>query len=183
MDLKNKHKTTRKKAQILKRKVVASAMSFPPLRMLVKNRRAVSAVVSNLILVAAVIVVGFAVLAWEQNQSATYQQNQSATINDNINQIQERLSFEYVNYNGTSLNVYIINSGTIDNVNVSSIQIGNNPQPIAVTKLFCINGTQVNGLKIGQDGYFSVRTSLPSGTNFINITTSRGSNFVTNFEY
>ena len=183
MGIKNKHKTTRKKAQILKRKVVASAMSFPPLRMLVKNRRAVNAVVSNLILVAAVIVVGFAVLAWEQNQSAQYQQTQSGKITQDMNQLQERLSFEYISYNGTSLLVYIMNSGTNNNVNVTSIQLGNY-SPITVNNLYRINGTRVNGLNIGQDGYFTASTSLTQGTNYlIKIITSRGSNFVTNFAY
>jgi hypothetical protein len=82
-----KTRKMRRKARVVKRKITAPLLRFKPIHMLVKNRRAVNAVMSNLILVAAVIVVGFAVLAWEQNQSAQYQQTQSAIINKDVNQL------------------------------------------------------------------------------------------------
>ena len=152
-------------------------------RNLIRNKHAVNAVISNLILISAVIVVGFAVIGWAQYQSTQYQQTQTSLINKDINQLQERLSFEYISYNGSTLKVYIMNPGTNNNVNVTSIQIGTNP-PITVNNLYLTNGTIVSGLKIGQDGYFTVNTSLTSGTTYsIKIITSRGSSFVTNFGY
>jgi hypothetical protein len=76
-----------------------------------------------------------------------------------------------------------MNSGIINNVNVTSVQIGNNPA-ISINNLYRLNGTPVSGLNIGQDGYFTVNTSLSQGTNYsIKIITSRGSSFVTNFAY
>ena len=184
MNLQNSIKATYGKTTGIKRKITASTICFKQLYTIGKNRRAVSVVLSNLILVAAVIVVGFSVIAWEQSQAIQYQQTLSGIINNDMNQLQERLSFEFISYNGTTLKVNIINSGTNNNINVTSIKVGNNPSLI-VDNLYLLDGTQVNGLSVGQDGYFIVNLSpsLTHGTYSIEITTSRRSNFATSFVY
>ena len=159
-------------------------MTLGQKRNLIRNKNAVNAVISNLILISAVIVVGFAVLGWAQTQSTQYQKTQAGIINQDISQLQERLSFEYISYNGSTLKVYIMNSGTNNNVTVSRLQIDTNLPMITVDKLYLTNGTIVSGLKIGQDGYFTANTILTQGTTYsIKIITSRGSSFVTNFAY
>lgn len=184
MKVQTKIKIVYEKAQRIKRKVTASSTCLTPLQRIRTNKRAVSAVLSNLILIAAVIVVGFAVIAWGQNQALQYQQTQSHIINQDINQLQERLSFEYISYDGTTLKVNILNSGTNNNINITNIKVANNPSS-AVNNLYLLNGTQVNGLNIGQDGYFTTQLtpSLTHGTYTIKITTNRGSNFATDFIY
>ncbi len=191
MKTKNKIQTIHKKARRFKQKATKLILSPTPLRMFAKNRTAVSAVVSNIILIAAVIVVGMATLAWTQSQSADYQKTQTGVVNQDISQLQERISFEYISYSSPTLTVYVLNSGTINNVNVTSIQISSNisnsSTPISVNNLYLLNGASVKSLNIGQDGYFKV--SVPNGviipgtnaTNTIKVITSRGSSFVTNF--
>lgn len=184
MKIQNKINKVFEKSQRVIRKITTSSTHLTPLRRIRTNKKAVSAVLSNLILIAAVIVVGFAVVAWGQNQAVQYQQTQSRVINDDINQLQERLSFEYISYDGTVLKVNILNSGTNNNINVTSIKVGNNPS-LTVNNLYFLNGTQVNGLNVGQDGYFTVdfTPSLDHGTYTIKITTNRGSDFAADFVY
>ena len=184
MKLQTKTKITCQKTKNFKQKSTKSTKFLTPLHMIRKNKRAVSAVLSNLILIAAVIVVGLAVIAWGQIQTAQYQQTQSRVINNDINQLQERLSFEFISYDGTTLKVNILNSGTNNNINVTSIKIDNNPS-LPIDNLYLLNGTQVSNLNIGQDGYFTANLTpnLTHGTYQIKITTNRGSNFATNFVY
>jgi hypothetical protein len=171
-----------KKAQRMTRKTARSILGLTPISTLAKNRKAVNAVIANIILVAAVIVVGFATLGWVQSQSTQYQQIQTGVVNRDVSQLQERLSFEYVSYNSHTLTVYLLNSGTSNNVNVTSVQIGSSA-PLSVTNLYLLNGTSVKSLTTGQDGYFTVSgVTLNQGTTYtIRVITSRGSTFVTNF--
>lgn len=66
------------------------------LRKLLKNRRALSDVISNMILLAGVIVIGFIMMVWSQNQAATYNAQYSSAINSNTEQLRERIAFEYI---------------------------------------------------------------------------------------
>jgi hypothetical protein len=179
-------KQNRKKTILkTKNKIIEVFSRCPPSNMsvprLIRNKRAVNAVISNMILIAAVVVVGFAVLAWAQTQSSQYQQAQTGIVNKDINQLQERLSFEYIAYSDGTLTVYIMNTGSIGNVNVTSVQIGSDT-PAAISNLYTLSGTQVSSLNTGQDGYFTVPKSLTQGTNYsIKVITSRGSSFVSTF--
>ena len=182
MDLKNKHKTTRKKAQILKRKVTASAMSFTPLHFLIKNRRAVSAVMSNLILIGAVMAVGLVVLAYARSTSINYQTQYAQTMSSDIGKLKESLTFEYANYDTTSKNltVYFLNSGSVDikithvSVNVSTptfITYDMNHQPISD-----------NVIGSGQEGYLvSNIGNLVNGVYSVKLTSGSDSTFAYNF--
>jgi predicted PurR-regulated permease PerM len=99
MTIKNTHKTLQKKTQSLKR----SMANFVPLCTIVKNKRAVSAVVSNLILIAAVLAIGMVALGYARSASINYQTDYSKTMNSDINKIKESLTFEYAHYS-TSTN-------------------------------------------------------------------------------
>lgn len=172
----------RKQTLRLKQKMTQSILAFTPIRLFSKNKTGVSAVISNIILIAAVIVVGMATLAWVQSQSADYQKTQTGVVNQDVSQLQERLSFEYVSYGNPTLTVYVLNSGTINGLNVTSIQVGANP-PVSVTNLHLLDGTSVKSLNIGQDGYFTanIGTLNPGTTYTIKVITSRGSSFVSNY--
>ncbi len=172
----------RKNHRRFTQKAKQAFLAFKPMRLFSKNKTGVSAVISNIILVAAVIVVGLATLGWVQSQSSQYQQTQTGVVNKDVSQLQERLTFEYIAYSNPTLTVYVLNSGTINGLNVTSVKVGNNA-PVTVTNLHLLNGTSVSSLNTGQDGYFTTSVgTLSAGTTYtIKVITSRGSSFVTNF--
>ena len=104
----------------LRRLSKRSVFAARPLQALTANRRAINAVISNLILIAAVLAVGFTVLIWSQYQSANYQMQYSEDVNNNIAQVQEKIIFQYVGNTGGSLKVYLLNCGS-QNVTVSEV--------------------------------------------------------------
>jgi hypothetical protein len=152
-------------------------------RQLINNRRAVNAVISNLILIAAVIVIGLVAVAYTQNVSSNYQSQYGQTVNNDVNKVKETIKFEYAFYNASTknLNVYFINSGSV-NVNVTGISINGTARSFTLNS---INGaakpTQL--FSVGEEGYFvaSTTTTLASGTYSTKITTGRGSIFAFNF--
>lgn len=147
------------------------------------NKRAVDAVISNIILTGAVIAVSFAVLAWVQYQGSNFQQIQGGAINDDINQLKERVVFECIYYNSSSkiLKVYVMNTGGIGNVSITRAYVNvNSYSPI---QLKSFSGTNIKSLNQTQDGYFSISslTLVSASYNSIKIVTWRGSSFVGNF--
>jgi hypothetical protein len=149
---------------------------------LVANRRAISAVVSNMILIGAVISVGLVVLAWSQYQSANYQMNYTNDVNENIAKVQEKVVFEYVVHNDVSreLKVYLLNCG-IQNVTIHDVyaNVNNVDQHFTNVNLVQLDGSPWadNVLPVNKQGYFSVTVS-GSGTCIVRIITGRGSTFV-----
>ena len=78
---------------------------------LLRGRRAVNVVISNVILVGAVIAVSFVVLFWAQYRSSAYNDEYSEAMNADIAKLKERLAFEYVFYDDDEceLRVYLMN--------------------------------------------------------------------------
>jgi hypothetical protein len=153
---------------------ILAAIPFQTLR---SNRRAINAVISNLILIAAALVVGFVVLAWSQYQSANYQTQYSNDVNSNIAQIQEKVVFEYVVHVGSELRVYLMNCG-IQNVTIHDVYINTNQHLTSVT-LVQFGGTPTadNTLHVDEQAYFSVPVA-DSTSYVVKIVTGRGSTFV-----
>jgi len=151
---------------------------------LFKSKRAVSAVISNIILIAAVITVGFVMLAWSQSQSAIYNNQYSNAIKSDTDQLRERAVFEYIYYDKTAnnLTVYLMNSGTIGGVSIANVYVNNTSYAAPTLRL--LNGTQISSLNATQEGCFSISPSpsLALGKNCpIIIVTGRGSSFVATF--
>ncbi len=154
--------------------------AYNPFQSVFTNKRAINAVVSNLILVAAVIAVGFAVLVWSQYQSAKYQTEYSTDVNANIAQIQEKVVFEYIAHNetGRELVVFLQNCGT-QNVNITRVFVntGQNFTGVTLMRLGTRNPTADNLLHIREEAYFTIPVSdLTVYT--VKIETWRGSTFV-----
>ncbi len=150
---------------------------------LFKNRRGVSAVISNLILIAAVIAVGFTVLVWSQTQSSNYTNMYGNAIKSDTDQLRERLAFEYIHYDSTGLTVYLMNSGTIGDVSIASVYV-DNVSYASPTLHVLSDGTETSSLNATQEGYFTISISpaLAPGTNFpVTVVTGRGSSFVATF--
>jgi len=153
-----------------------------------RDKRAVSAVVSNVILTGAVIMVGFSVLSWMLSQSSISRMQYSEAVNADIDRLKERLGFEYVFYNGTSksLLVYLINCGTVDNVNLTTVYISfaNGTEIKAYSysgfALKSFSGMIIADHKLnrGDEGYVVLSSlNFDSGNYLIRVATKRGSSF------
>lgn len=151
-----------------------------------KTRRAISAVISNMVLLAAVIAAGFVALQYTISTSNTYVTQYGTSAGSSINQLRERVAFEYVFYNSTSktLTAYILNCGKIDNVSISAAYIRNQSTLIYSqtngVPLYFLNNASAQGLNIGQEGKFMLPWTSPSGQTssyMIQILTGRGSFF------
>ena len=151
---------------------------------LLHERRAVSTVVSSVILTGAVIAVSFVVLFWAQYRSSAYNEQYSEAMNADIARLKERLAFEYVFYGGGNLTVYLMNCGTIDNVTIQTVYVKNSTWfktfPKSEIGLKFLNDTGAQDLDMGEEGYFvlSPLSDLMSGKSYsIRIVTKRGSTF------
>ena len=154
---------------------------------LLRGRRAVSVVVSNVILTGAVIAVGFVVLFWARYRASAYNEQFGEAMNADIARLKERLTFEYVFYNRSEskLSVYLMNCGTIDNITIQTVYIrGTTGALIQVNSnitLWHFNGTQITDYDLdrGEEGYFKLSSPyLVLGASYsVRIVTGRGSTF------
>jgi hypothetical protein len=162
------------------------------LRKLLRSRHAISPVISNIILIAAVVSVGFAVLAWAYSSSNSYARQYGGSVLSNVNQLKERLAFEYVFYSSTtkSLSVYIMNYGNVGTVTLATLKVSNSSWTISSTTtitLYLLNSTSTAALGVGQEGNFTLSpfpsssTTLQSGSYTISLVTGRGSSFASTF--
>jgi hypothetical protein len=133
------------------------------------------------ILTGAVIAVSFVVLFWAQYRSSAYNEQYSEAMNADIARLKERLAFEYVFYSGGNLTVYLMNCGTIDNVNITTVYVKNNTwfTPFSSIGLKFLNRISTNDFDIGEEGYFVLSSvSLVAGKSYsVRVVTGRGSTF------
>ena len=181
MKLKLQNKRTKKKTKNNRQKLAKSILAVAPVRKLVRNKRAISAVLSNMILIAAVIAVGFVALIWSQNQASAYQKQYGTEINSNIIQLKERISLEYASYSGGVLRIYLMNSGPVS-VALKSLTISGSVYNI--TNLYNFDtgapfGTTTLNATTGQkEGYIQQSMGSLAGSYLIKIETGMGSSFV-----
>ncbi len=177
----------RQKTQMLKRKAALLMIFLTPARLFAKNRRGISAVISNMILIAAVVTLGLVALGFAQSTSIDYQNNYAKSVNDNISKLKESLVFEYANYAPNNLAVYVLNSGSA-NVTIQSISINNSPialSPSSVSIQRMNDSVAINDYVIGSGVGVKISvldtSSVHSPESAIVITTGSGSNFVYTF--
>ena len=162
------------------------------IQLLLRNRHGVSPVIANIILVATVISVGFAVLAWTYSTSSAYTTQYGTSVSSDVDKLRERVAFEYISYNSTTTNmtVYIMNFGQVGKVNLTTayVSYGNNGPLLATfstIQLKLLNTTSTSYLNSGQEGYFVLpltATPLQTGSSYtIKIVTWRGSIFESTF--
>ena len=145
------------------------------------DRRALSPVISSIIMASVVIALSFGVLAWSQFRTSDYAENYTETTDAEIAKLKERLTVVYISHNGSSGNIkiYLLNCGAIDDVKIESVRIKNDT---GYNELF--TGTLTpQDLDIGQEGYLALSCdNLTAGTYyFVNILTERRSLFETRF--
>ena len=181
MTIKNKHKTLQKKTQRLQRSIA----SFVLFRSLIRNRRAVSAVVSNLILIGAVLAVGLVALGYARSTAMTYQTDYSKTMSSDISKLKETLIFEYAHYGSNQLSLYVMNSGPV-NVTIKAVSINNSPVPSSALTIYRMSDSQQisnNVIAKGTEVKIVLNTTgmTHSGENNVKITSGSDSNFAYNF--
>ena len=147
------------------------------------NRRAESAVISSVILVAAVIAMGIAVLLYANSRSNIFAQEYSQAVNDDIIKLNEGIAYEnIIYYSGTkTLSLYLINYGAANDVEIADVYLFNSTWTNETTdfQLRYFNDTETSDLGIGEEGYVLLESqTLTRGTVYtVKITTERGSTF------
>jgi hypothetical protein len=153
---------------------------------LFRDSGGVSAVISNVILVGAVIVIGLGAVAWTYSQSSMYQTQYGELVNSDIDKLKERVSFEYVFYDNTtkSLSVYLMNSGKAGNLSITTVYVMPHSNiPFTGIQLKFLNEMPTLDLGVGQEGYFvlSPITLQQENVYTVKIVTGRGSSFENTF--
>ena len=161
------------------------------IRSLIFNRKAISVVVSTIVLTAGVLAMGIAVMYWAFSWGNIAAQDYSKSEANSAMAAQERLGFEYINYSSSSnmLTVYIMNWGTAKSVNITNVYLWDNlhnpigqypnPQLLNIT-----SGAAIGSLNIGDEGYLSISLSNQLASNslfYIRIITGRGRTFDSSF--
>ena len=133
--------------------------------------------ISSIIMASVVIALSFAVLAWSQIRTSDYAENYGETTDAEIARLKERLTVEYIFYNGSSgnLSIYLLNCGAIGNVTIESVRVQND------TETMFFNSTVIPDLYLDMEktGCLIVpNITLTEGENyFVRIWTIRRSLF------
>lgn len=175
-------------------------------RNLLSDKRALSVVLSTMIITAGVIAGGIAVLYWAYGWGNLANNQYASTITNNQNSIEQNLAFEYISYsNGSNsltgnLTVYVINNG-LGNVSLSRLYIWNSTNALLTTQpisaMYNITSnlplstspSYATTLSPGEEGYFNITgldlTQVVGSPAFysIRVVTSSGMNFDGSFSY
>jgi hypothetical protein len=161
------------------------------LRSILFDKKAVSVVVSTIVLTAGVLAMGIAVLYWAYSWGRLATHSYSIMEETNAKAVQERLGFEYIDYSGGTLTVSVINWGGSANVTIASVYlydsahqyVANYTRP-AVRNI--ANSTLIRfGLPVGGEGYFRLTPTpaLVSGRiYYLRLITDRGRTFDGSFD-
>jgi flagellin-like protein len=171
-----------KKPQRLK-KTVASVKKNPYVRRLVRCKKAVSPVVSNLVLVAVVIVLGFAALMYARTISASYQSDYHSSVTSDIDELKESLAFEQAFYNSTggSVHIYFINSGRIS-ITIDQVFLSVSNENFTFTMKHMDGALASNNeVSVGAERQVVVAQALPEGSYTVRLVTLRGLSFAYSF--
>jgi hypothetical protein len=160
------------------------------LQKLFTNRKAASVVLSTIILTAGVLAMGIAVLYWATSMGGIARSQYSSTVADDSIAIQERIGYEYVNYQSNTLTVYLINWGKTNDTKISRVYVwDSNHNPLGAGASFELGTTPASGLmfmgnttaipnqslNMGDEGKFTITFSLDSPAPYsIRIVTERG---------
>jgi len=145
-------------------------------------------VISSVIMASVVIALSFGVLAWSQFRTSDYAENYGETTDAEIARLKERLTVEYIFYDGSSGNIriYLLNCGAIGNVTIESVRVQNDlgySEDFLITELTFLNGTinPSHYLDMGDEGYLILPCGSLGGKYFVRIFTERRSLFDSGF--
>ena len=157
------------------------------------DKRAVSLVVSAVIMTGAAIALGLAVLAWSQSRSSEYARVYGEATDVEMARLKERLTVEHIHYNTASgdITVYLFNCGTMDSVKIKSVHVGTGElhQSFLSPSLYSFNGTTLipdQVLDKGEEGCVILHCPLEGGAKqyyYVRVVTERGSLYDSGFVY
>ena len=156
------------------------------IRGLLSSKRAISSVLSNVLLASVVLGLGFGVQYYVYWRSIEYNNQYGALVDNSIEKIKEKLVFEHVFYDtdNSNLTVYLMNCGSIDGVTISSVSLTNETweRIFYDVQLRSLIGQLTQELDILDEGYFRLSVGLVENTSYtILMVTGRGKAFVTSF--
>lgn len=153
------------------------------------DKRAVSNVVSAVILTGVVIALSMAVFGWSESRAADYSNEYSDAVDAETAKLQEKLAFEYVYYTceQSKLSVYLLNYGTIDGIEIKTVYVYESSgalscEPFVGPTLYLFQSEdEISELDRGGEGRLALACSLLNGYYNVRIVTERGATFDTNF--
>ena len=168
------------------------------------SSRALSPIFATVLLATIVIVFGSVAYYYSTNLTTTATNNYSSSLSQSQQSVAERIGFENVVYNSSSsakLTVYIINSGSANNIQINSAFLYDSSHNIigafssdSISALRPIDTsvptpTTISGLNVGKEACFALgkdtsgnNISLSSGSIYtISLITKNGSDF--NYEF
>jgi hypothetical protein len=160
------------------------------MRSLFLNRKAVSVVLSTIVLTAGVLAMGIAVLYWSYSWGNMATKAYSNSEANNAKAVQERLGFEYIAYDvsSNSLTISLINWGTANSINITSVHLSDSlHQPVggySNPQIRDITGKPVSSLNMGSEGYIKIFLTSSLSSNslyYIRVVSGRGRTFDSSF--
>jgi len=161
-----------------------------------RNKHGLSPIFATVLLASIIIIFGSIAYYYSNNLTTSATNNYVSTLSNSQQSLSERIGFEnvvYVNTTGhVSLRVYIINSGSANNLQINSVFLYDANHNIAgdspysggsISQISFIDGGAIasNSLNVGQEGYFTITlkpgASLPNPSYTIHLITQRGSAF------
>jgi len=162
-------------------------MRIKKISAMIFNKKAVSAVVSAVILTGVAISLGFVVLFWGQSMSSDYAKNYGATTDAEIAKLKEKLTVEYIyKLNSTSIRIFMLNSGAINDTKIQSVYVKTSTWSWVTSNppsLKSFDGAPIADLDMGKEGYVDVSPgALTTGSYYsVRIVTGRGSIYEADF--
>ena len=156
-----------------------------------RNKRALSPIFATVLLATIVIIFGSVAYYYATNLTNAATDNYSSSLANSQQSMAERIGFEYVVYNSSSptkLIIYIINSGSANNVQINSLFLYDSSNNIvgaysissgSISALKPIDSsmpTPTSGLNAEKEAYFTV--TLGKDTSGNNISLSPGSIYI-----
>ena len=153
---------------------------------IISNRRGLSPIISSVMLTGFILILGLGVVSWATSQASLSSGEYAETVDSSIEQIREKVIFEYTFYNASSqeLVVYVMNSGQSDDVTVTTAVVSNSSwyQVLSDFELYNMSGELIQDLDAGEEGYFTLEIALESETVYkTRAITGRGRGFETTF--
>jgi len=156
------------------------------------DKRAVSNVISATILTGVVIALSLSMFSWAQGRTSVYNNEYRETVDAETAKLKENLAFEYVYYEGNpskKLSIYLLNCGTIDDIQIKTVYIYNSGNTLLETfsnpQLYLFQSlVEISDLDRGDEGrlVLTLSTSLePDAYYCVKIITERGVSFDSNF--
>jgi len=157
------------------------------IRRLFSDKRAISSVLSSVLLASVVLSLGFGVQYYVYWRSIEYNNQYGALVDESIAKLREKLVFEHIFYDtdNNSLAIYLMNCGKINDASIDTVSISNETWNTAfyeVELMSLDDGEPTDGLDILDEGYFELTVGLVDDTSYtIFIITGRGKAFATSF--